>query len=237
MFTTKQPISINRKNRPWSQWLLLFVIVLGLGSYHQTAKAHLFNGIDNPLGSSSNVTDNSPPPFVGLPLTEATVIIEDAVPFSFSYDFTSTNSFDSFEFKISHQAGLTFDLNKLQLLFVKDSLTTSSPLVGGSNTSFIGTGSPALLAENSSYGAGWYQKVYDFSGWDHGTLLNINFDWTGFHDVGDPDDSFTIHIGVNENLVATPTTSHVPIPATAWLLGSGLFGLFGFSRRRLPTGS
>jgi hypothetical protein len=37
---------------------------------------------------------------------------------------------------------------------------------------------------------------------------------------------------VHDDDVGTPAVSAVPVPATAWLFGTGLAGLLGFSRKR-----
>lgn len=235
MVTTKQAISYKRKIILCPQWLLLAAIALVLGTYHHSADAHLMTSFNNPDSSLSTASDFSPPSAFLPGLTVPLATIRDEVPFSVTYDFDSSNLSDTFEFAItnlSRQGLADIEINTLQLLFVKDSLTASSQQASGSSTSFVGTGSPAVLSETSSIGAGWYEKIFTFSGWETGTLLNIGFDWENFHPSGDTDDSFKIYYGINDSLVSKPV-SNVPVPAAAWLFGTGLFGLFGFQRRHL----
>jgi hypothetical protein len=46
------------------------------------------------------------------------------------------------------------------------------------------------------------------------------------------DFNYTDHQFVVTNITGTPNTPEVPLPASAWLLGSGLMGLAGVSRSR-----
>lgn len=57
----------------------------------------------------------------------------------------------------------------------------------------------------------------------------------GFYDLDlATNDTFTINTDglVVDGNITTKTLSAVPIPATAWLFGTGIIGLIGFSRRR-----
>jgi probable HAF family extracellular repeat protein len=80
----------------------------------------------------------------------------------------------------------------------------------------------AYLYENGNITDFWGQ-VSNADGW---TLSSV----TGINDNGWIIGSASID-GVSHAILLTPDAAPVPIPAAAWLLGSGLIGLVGYRRR------
>ncbi len=59
--------------------------------------------------------------------------------------------------------------------------------------------------------------------------VGIALDWYNFN----PNNDFTITVCTNSSACAAPVTNPVPVPAAAWLFGTGIMGLVGFSRRKI----
>ncbi len=65
-----------------------------------------------------------------------------------------------------------------------------------------------------------------------GFSAESQFRYVRLTDNGDLDDQFGITVGADIDAVGAISTTVVPVPAAAWLFGSGLIGLVGFSRRK-----
>ena len=76
-----------------------------------------------------------------------------------------------------------------------------------------------------------------------GTTIDYNLTWIGVFDfTGYNTSDFVVQAGYNEydpvligganNIIAGTEVSAVPVPAAAWLFGSGLIGLIGVARRK-----
>ena len=104
----------------------------------------------------------------------------------------------------------------------------------------IGTGSIANVGGGDSdlgdvFGSGWRQFGGDIYGETGSSVLAFSFDFTA--DAGTSllvSGSYT-----DSNFLDAPillstlaTVSAVPVPAAAWLFGSGLIGLIGVARRK-----
>ena len=90
-------------------------------------------------------------------------------------------------------------------------LIVDNLLMPGSNTFLTNNGIAFMSTSNNSY----------FNIWGNGPSSYTSFQlaWDGTHEIYGP--------AVNGTVDVTPT----PIPAAAWLLGSGLMGLFGMRRK------
>jgi hypothetical protein len=121
-------------------------------------------------------------------------------------------------------------------------LTTQNVLVPGDDFSnpayWTTTASPMVLNEASPDPWGDLNLVVgDLV--DHTSELTLTYDWglintiaTGY-DVWSIDLNTFVGIQYEFDIYGNdPIVSSVPVPAAAWLFGSGLIGLFGFSRRR-----
>jgi len=74
--------------------------------------------------------------------------------------------------------------------------------------------------EDYAFGATQNVANYNFDG----TNFTLSYSWTG---------SALGSLGVTEyDLILNGTVSSVPVPAAAWLFGSGLLGLVGIARRK-----
>jgi hypothetical protein len=102
-------------------------------------------------------------------------------------------------------------------------MTLLPPQTYGLNNNDVYTAAPYLDLAGVSYSVGSTDyNLYDYSG---SVVLDCN-------SVTDP----TCHTadGVSVQFTLTPaTTTSTPEPGTLILLGSGLLGLFGISRRKL----
>lgn len=84
----------------------------------------------------------------------------------------------------------------------------------------MGAGAPGVMANNDGI-------------WGNG---NDTLDYTTVVPMGDPSGfggvQYAVHFIGSINPVNTAVVSQVPVPAAAWLLGSGLLGLVGVARRK-----
>jgi hypothetical protein len=76
-----------------------------------------------------------------------------------------------------------------------------------------------------------------FNGLNSGELLEIEWSFTGdfdlfLSDITNGDSRFSAHIHDCSGSNSCSAVSAVPVPAAAWLFGSGLLGLVGIARRR-----
>ena len=76
-----------------------------------------------------------------------------------------------------------------------------------------------------------------FNGLNSGELLQIEWDFTGnfdmfIADINGGDSRFSVHVHDCFGSNSCSAVSAVPVPAAAWLFGSGLLGLAGVARRK-----
>lgn len=123
----------------------------------------------------------------------------------------------------------------------------SAGVVSARNVGFNGYDSPASFSSASPFSLdnayvtkAWGAGLTHFEGYNGATLLYsmdvystttaptfVTFNWTGLDKVVMSDGDGSQHTAI-DNI----TVNSVPVPAAAWLLGSGLLGLVGVARRK-----
>jgi len=159
--------------------------------------------------------------------TDVEFTISNENPFTIEFDAQDIG--DEFYIDFTNSlAGPTY-LEKLILRWDQVSIDTTNitPYVD-----YIAypNGSANLTSET---GSDYYLLDVDFSsniGSKIGTAsAGLALDWYNFN----PNNDFTITVCTNSSTCAAPVTNPVPVPAAAWLFGTGIMGLIGFSRRKI----
>lgn len=120
--------------------------------------------------------------------------------------------------------------------FTSASQTSSTPSVTGNPIQGV-TAGPVIALDLGSFYMTWFGATYlqapdtngiAFGTWTPTSATTGNFDisWNTFLVGG------VFNAPSFWHLTGTATTTPVPVPAAAWLLGSGLLGLIGVARRK-----
>lgn len=105
-------------------------------------------------------------------------------------------------------------------------------ITGIGSISNVGGGDSGL---GNAFGSGWRQLGGDIYGETGNSVLGFSFNFTASEGAalyisGLYTDSNFMDASISSSNIAT--VSAVPVPAAAWLFGSGLIGLFGITKRK-----
>jgi hypothetical protein len=139
----------------------------------------------------------------------------------FPYSYTQANLYEAFNYTGATAATLSISL-PYSLTYTIDATS------GGSLSANAGLQAVVYLTRNSGGLIYQYEFIQDLV--NPGQLLSdANIGTLDIHKVFLPGDTGTLQIYCDEFTAANATPT--PLPAAAWLLGSGLLGLVGIRRR------
>lgn len=103
--------------------------------------------------------------------------------------------------------------------------TAAVTVIDGTTLDFSGW--VMILSGSEDYSLGTQQNIANYT--FDGTNFTLDYYWDLSDNGNNPLGSLEVS---NYHLHLEGTVSHVPIPAAAWLFGSGLLGLVGMARRK-----